>query len=601
MSLYESLSRVLAPFASRLNGLLTGYDGTTYSSPAEAVRTQISDLHVLIGDIQGDAKISGSAVRYEGDLTATNMQGAVDELSGDVADVNGRLREQGEDILELQEGGYVADQQQIGQKINAWLDEHPEATTTVEDGSITEAKFTDALKLKTVNGYITPEMYGAKGDGVTDDYAVIQNMLDTCPEQSVCVFNGTYFISSGLLITRPVNIYVYGKINVDKDAEYCVRVHGLGPRRNTFRLNLGNNGGATETWTTKSVIGLDLWASMENTYDVQIDGFTTGIRLMAGNTESDIVDCTYNKVFIRRIYNCKNAIHLTGMTGTGSLAGGTVAQNTFIGGRIGVQGASVGWLGEEDTLDNSYWGVRSDLSHSRTNNNNSFICVSFEGFGAKEAPYENRCRLTLNMAMGIYLNCRAEGMTGFYPAQVSMNPTMVIGGYAMDNILNYTDGGGKYLLPRKTILGTYGSPIVIKCSSTNEWLRIVGANNNIVSKMEGNNVWFPTLSLLPNGTPYASGNADKAMKLKFNYTRNYTPVDMASSAENGDCLFSNACGHIVHKNANGSKVYDIQPIYTTVPDATTIHAGTMAFVNGKPQWYDGTQWVYADGTPVPTT
>ena len=93
MSLYESLSRVLAPFASRLNGLLTGYDGTTYSSPAEAVRTQISDLHVLIGDIQGDAKISGSAVRYEGDLTATNMQGAVDELSGDVADVNGRLQQ----------------------------------------------------------------------------------------------------------------------------------------------------------------------------------------------------------------------------------------------------------------------------------------------------------------------------------------------------------------------------------------------------------------------------------------------------------------------------------------------------------------------------
>jgi hypothetical protein len=95
MSLYESLSRVLAPFASRLNGLLTGYDGTTYSSPAEAVRTQISDLHVLIGDIQGDAKISGSAVGYDGTesgLSATTMQGAIDEVSGDVTAVNGRLQ-----------------------------------------------------------------------------------------------------------------------------------------------------------------------------------------------------------------------------------------------------------------------------------------------------------------------------------------------------------------------------------------------------------------------------------------------------------------------------------------------------------------------------
>ena len=104
MSLYESLSRVLAPFASRLNGLLTGYDGTTYSSPAEAVRTQISDLHVLIGDIQGDAKISGSAVGYDGTesgLSATTMQGAIDEVSGDVTAVNGRLDEQGVKIDNL--------------------------------------------------------------------------------------------------------------------------------------------------------------------------------------------------------------------------------------------------------------------------------------------------------------------------------------------------------------------------------------------------------------------------------------------------------------------------------------------------------------------
>lgn len=104
MSLYESLSRVLAPFASRLNGLLTGYDGTTYSSPAEAVRTQISDLHVLIGDIQGDAKISGSAVRYEGDLSATNMQDAVDEVSADVTAVNGRLQELDERVAALEAG-----------------------------------------------------------------------------------------------------------------------------------------------------------------------------------------------------------------------------------------------------------------------------------------------------------------------------------------------------------------------------------------------------------------------------------------------------------------------------------------------------------------
>jgi len=97
MSLYSSLTQVLAPFAAKINGLLTGWDGTKYSTPGEAVRQQISDLHVLIGDIQGDAKIAGSAVKYEGDaLSATNMQDAVDELSDANTALNGRLQQYGD-------------------------------------------------------------------------------------------------------------------------------------------------------------------------------------------------------------------------------------------------------------------------------------------------------------------------------------------------------------------------------------------------------------------------------------------------------------------------------------------------------------------------
>jgi hypothetical protein len=87
MSLYESLSRVLAPFASRLNGLLTGYDGTTYSSPAEAVRTQISDLHVLIGDVPG-AAIQASAVAYNDSNVAAELDGVNGRLGDLKSDLN---------------------------------------------------------------------------------------------------------------------------------------------------------------------------------------------------------------------------------------------------------------------------------------------------------------------------------------------------------------------------------------------------------------------------------------------------------------------------------------------------------------------------------
>ena len=93
-------------------------------------------------------------------------------LADDVSDVKS-------DITELQEGGYVADAQQIQEKVDNYLDEHPEATTTVQDGSLTEAKFSNALKLKTIKDYVTPEMFGAVGDGVTDDTDSINTALES--------------------------------------------------------------------------------------------------------------------------------------------------------------------------------------------------------------------------------------------------------------------------------------------------------------------------------------------------------------------------------------------------------------------------------------
>jgi len=103
MSLYSSLTQVLAPFAAKINGLLTGWDGTTYTTPGEAVRQQISDLHVLIGDVPG-VGVSGSAVSYDGTdsgLSATDMQSAVDEVSDALSNTNGRLDEQGGKIEDL--------------------------------------------------------------------------------------------------------------------------------------------------------------------------------------------------------------------------------------------------------------------------------------------------------------------------------------------------------------------------------------------------------------------------------------------------------------------------------------------------------------------
>ena len=93
MSLYSSLTQVLAPFAAKINGLLTGYDGTVYSTPGEAVRTQINDLHVLIGHVPGQA-IQASAVAYNDSNVAaelTNVNGRLQQDEAALSDLDDQV------------------------------------------------------------------------------------------------------------------------------------------------------------------------------------------------------------------------------------------------------------------------------------------------------------------------------------------------------------------------------------------------------------------------------------------------------------------------------------------------------------------------------
>lgn len=66
-----------------------------------------------------------------------------DSLGEHIRDVSGDLYYE---LYTLKQGGYVPDEQLIESMVRGWLDEHPEATTTVQDNSITRAKLaSDAL------------------------------------------------------------------------------------------------------------------------------------------------------------------------------------------------------------------------------------------------------------------------------------------------------------------------------------------------------------------------------------------------------------------------------------------------------------------------
>lgn len=107
------------------------------------------------------------------------------------------LRTNGDGSTEWVDEGLPSDEQTEA-AVNAWLDNHPEATTTVADGSLTKEKFSAALKLETIKDYVTPQMYGAAGDGVTDDTNAIQSAIDS--GSVVIMPRGTYLVTDTLTI-----------------------------------------------------------------------------------------------------------------------------------------------------------------------------------------------------------------------------------------------------------------------------------------------------------------------------------------------------------------------------------------------------------------
>ena len=147
-----------------------------------ALAPEVSDLKSEINDNKSDIAT----------LETHKVNQPLDEYNQPTDGTAGQLlRTKGDGSTEWSDVGQPTDAQ-TAQAVSDWLDAHPEATTTVLDGSITEQKLNNAVKLKTTNYYVTPEMFGAVGDGVTDDTAAVRSAL-----QEPCVrLDNTYKVTS---------------------------------------------------------------------------------------------------------------------------------------------------------------------------------------------------------------------------------------------------------------------------------------------------------------------------------------------------------------------------------------------------------------------
>lgn len=99
-----------APNPAEIENARVGADGNTYANLGTAIRTQILE-------------------RTEADLA---LQNSINAESARAAAEEARIE--------------ALFTQPVEDAVSDWLDEHPEATTTVEDGSLTEAKMANSLK-----------------------------------------------------------------------------------------------------------------------------------------------------------------------------------------------------------------------------------------------------------------------------------------------------------------------------------------------------------------------------------------------------------------------------------------------------------------------
>ena len=141
---------------------------------------------------------NGSGVNTDTTLTQSGMPADAKATGDEISQIK-------EDLLDLEQEGYPMASIQVA--VNAWATEH-------ED--------------EIVNGYVTPEMYGAKGDGTTDDTSAIQSA-----------------VSSGKNVKFGKKTYVCGTINVNVSD---VVIDGDGAT-----LNHGGNSGFVVAHTSHDI------------------------------------------------------------------------------------------------------------------------------------------------------------------------------------------------------------------------------------------------------------------------------------------------------------------------------------------------------------
>jgi hypothetical protein len=235
-------------------------------------------------------------------------------------------------------------------------------------------------------GYgITPEAYGAKGDGTTDDTTALNNAAAAATAAGAALAFGagkTYLITDTLTIQcdtldfgaeidvsgAPTNAIIIG--GPETGTTYAAVYWGWRDGHKVYLPKVKNLDKPTTGWATGCGTGVMLRNVFESEIHLNwIYGFDIGLRCYGVNTGSAIGGGTcHNHIFLGHIEDCKIGVQLD------KGANGFTNENNFYGGRFNIQSA------EGSEIAGTRY-LQLGLSTAFGCNNNCFYKPSLEGDG----------------------------------------------------------------------------------------------------------------------------------------------------------------------------------------------------------------------------
>ena len=281
-------------------------DGTTADSAGTAVRNQFTSLK---NDLTSE-----KARAFSEESRIDNKVDKKIEQPVDGYGTAGKILRSTGTGTEWATVGQPTDEQ-TNNAVSEWLDEHPEATTTVQNHSLTFEK----MAVGTM-GYVTPQMFGAVGNGLIDDTSAFVSALST--GASVFVPNGTYKVS-GLEIPAGKMVFASGAVTFDTSG--------------TIKLNVGTafiGEGITVNVTSSDTDAFTMskWSKVK-VYSVK--GVVPPDGTHGENASGAAFNCTYSDfltIEADKITDFKYAFYIkAGDSGTGNTINDSVFHSKWVG------------------------------------------------------------------------------------------------------------------------------------------------------------------------------------------------------------------------------------------------------------------------------